>query len=152
MQRSAMAQDYARDQYGNVQRTYGSSGEYDNKYEGGEDQTSSDGSHDKRDGSWYAKGKYQYTQQPIVTAMSAASETTEDALQTRASLSGLVDVNFKSDYFPLEKMADSFQISHIQNAATPGRGAAGAAATPAPAAAPAATTPATPATTPAPAG
>ncbi|MDB5399656.1 MAG: hypothetical protein JWQ55_1674 [Rhodopila sp.] len=151
MQRSAMAQDYARDKDGNVQRIYNETDDVETKVDGGEDQTDADGSHDKRDGSWYAKGKYQYTQQPIVTAQSAASETNENALQSRVSLSGLVDVNFKSDYFPLEKMADSFQIGQIQNAATPGRGATAAGAKPA--AAPAATTPAatTPAATPAPA-
>ena len=37
-QRSAAAMDYARDQSGNVQSTYGSEGDYDNKYEGGETQ------------------------------------------------------------------------------------------------------------------
>jgi hypothetical protein len=150
MQRSATAQSYASDQSGNVQRTYGSTGEYDTKYDGGEDQKSSDGTEDKRDGSWYAKGKYQYTQQPIITATSAASETNENALQTKVTLSGLVDVNFKSDYLPLDKMADSFQISNIQNAATPGRGAgAVAAAAPAATPAPAAATPAPAAAAPA---
>jgi len=59
-----------------------------------------------------------------MTAMSAAAETSEAALQTKASLAGVVDINFKSDYFPLEKMADSFQIAQIQNASKPGRGAA----------------------------
>jgi len=42
-------------------------------------------------------------------------------------LSGVVDINFKSDYLPLEKMADSFQIGMIQNASKPGRGAGAAA-------------------------
>jgi hypothetical protein len=126
-QRSAVAMDYARDQSGNVQRTYGSEGDYDTKYEGGETQgKEGTDSYDQRDGSWYAKGTYKYTQQPIITAMSTASETSDSALQTKASLSGVVDINFKSDYFPLEKMADSFQIGQIQNAAKPGRGATAA--------------------------
>ena len=60
-----------------------------------------------------------YTEKPIMTAMSTASEVSESALQTKASLAGVVDVNFKSDYFPLEKMADSFQIAQIQNASKP---------------------------------
>jgi hypothetical protein len=147
-QRSAAAFDYARDQYGNVQRTYGSEGEYENKTEGGSttanrDKDSED--YDHRDANYYSKGTYKYTQQPIMTAMSTASETSEAALQTKASLAGVVDINFKSDYFPLEKMADSFQIGQIQNASKPGRGAVAAAAGQAgqPAAtAPAATTPA----------
>jgi hypothetical protein len=142
-QRSAAAMDYARDQYGNVQSTYGSEGDYDYKSEGGETQgqPGSD-NYDQRDGNYYSKGTYKYTQQPIITAMSSATETSESALQTKASLSGVVDINFKSDYLPLEKMADSFQIGMIQNAAKPGRGvaAAGGAAPAAGGAAPAAGT------------
>jgi hypothetical protein len=126
--RSAAAMDYARDQYGNVQKTRGREGQYDRSYEGGETKGAvGTDNYEKRDGNWYSKGSYKYTEQPIMTAMSTASEATESALQTRASLAGVVDINFKSDYFPLEKMADSFQIAQIQNASTPGRGAAPAA-------------------------
>jgi hypothetical protein len=130
-QRSAVARDYARDQYGNVQRTYGSEGDYENKTDGG-----SRSADTQQDASSYSKGTYKYSEQPIITAMSTASEASEAALQTRAQLAGVMDINFKSDYFPLEKMADSFQISQIQNAAKPGRGAgpaaAGASASPPP--------------------
>jgi hypothetical protein len=131
-QRSAAAFDYARDRGGNVQRTYGSEGEYDSSQEGGETRGKwGDQSYEHRDGSWYSKGTYKYTEQPIMTAMSAASEASDSALQTRASLAGVVDINFKSDYFPLEKMADSFQISQIQNASKPNGNGAGAGAVPA---------------------
>jgi hypothetical protein len=127
--RSASAMDYARDAFGNVQKTYGHEGEEEQKREGGETKGKADTeSYEHRDSDFYTNGKYKYTQQPIVTAMSTASEATEGALQTRASLAGVVDINFKSDYFPLEKMADSFQIGQIQNASKPGRGAAPAAA------------------------
>jgi hypothetical protein len=152
--RSAAAYDYARDQYGNVQKTYGSEGDYESNTDGAETKGSpfSD-DYEHRDASYYSKGTYKYSEQPIMTAMSTATEASESALQTRASLAGVVDVNFKSDYFPLEKMADSFQIGQIQNASKPGRGAAPAAGTTAPqsATAPAATAPATttPSTTPA---
>src|SRR5258708_6736774 len=123
-QRSATAMDYARDQSGNVQSTYGSEGDYENKSEGGETQgKEGTDSYDQRDGNYYSKGTYKYTQQPIITAMSTASETSESALQTKASLSGVVDINFKSDYLPLEQMADSFQIGMIPNASKPGRAA-----------------------------
>jgi hypothetical protein len=126
-QRSAAAMDYARDQSGNVQSTSSQEGDYETKNEGGETQgKEGTDSYDQRDGNYYAKGTYKYTQQPIVTAMSTASETSESALQTKASLSGVVDINFKSDYLPLEKMADSFQIGMIQNASKPGRGVAAA--------------------------
>jgi hypothetical protein len=143
-QRSAAAFDHARDRWGNVQRTYNSEGDFDQSYEGGETSGKwGEDSYERRDGSWYSKGTYKYTQQPIMTAMSAASETSDSALQTRASLAGVVDINFKSDYFPLEKMADSFQIGQIQNAAKPaaqgtGGGAPGAATA---TTAPSATTP-----------
>jgi len=137
MQRSAVAYDYARDQSGNVQRTTSGEGTSEVNQEGSEYSSSRDQSgasqNDRRDGSYYAKGTYKYAEQPILTAMSTASETTDAALQSKASLAGVVDINFKSDYFPLEKMADSFQISRLQSAAQPGRGvaAAGAAGQPA---------------------
>ena len=143
--RSAAAYDYARDQYGNVQKTYGSQGEYESNTEGGSVSSSTD-SYERRDANYYAKGTYKYSEQPIMTAMSTATEASESALQTKAQLAGVVDVNFKSDYFPLEKMADSFQIAQIQNASKP-KAAVPAAATatasaPPPTAAAPATTPA----------
>lgn len=153
-QRSAAAFDYARDQYGNVQKTYNSEGEREEKHDGAETTgTAGKEGYEQRDASWYTKGKYKDTEQPIMTAMSTATEASEASLQTRASLAGVVDINFKSDYFPLEKMADSFQISQIQTVSKPNSGAAQVAASgqatqaQAPATgAPAATTPA--ATTP----
>src|SRR5205823_10854163 len=102
---------------------YTSEGDYDTSSEGGERTRSRDKDSyesDDRDASFYAKGKYKNTAMPVLNAMSAASESTEASLTTKASLAGVVDINFKSDYFPLEKMADSFQIGMIQNAAKPG--------------------------------
>ena len=145
-QRSAAAFDFARDKYGNVQKTYGSEGTYESQTTGGETTYSRDSEgtdYDHRGADYYSKGTYKYTQQPIMTAMSTAAEASEAALQTRASLAGVVDINFKSDYFPLEKMADSFQIAQIQNVSKPGRGAAPVAGQPAE------TQPATTSTTPA---
>ena len=125
-QRSAAAFDFARDRYGNVQRTYGTEGNYESQTTGGEysSSRSKEGVDEERRGAdYYSKGTYKHTQQPIMTAMSTAAEASEAALQTRASLAGLIDINFKSDYYELNKMADSFQIAMIQNAAKPGRGA-----------------------------
>ena len=144
-QRSAAAFDYARDRYGNVQKNVGYEGSYEGTTEGGETKGKADSDdYEHRDANYYSKGTYKYSQQPIMTAMSTATEASEAALQTRASLAGNVDINFKSDYFPLEKMADSFQIAQIQNAAKPGTPPSGQAATPAatPATKPATTTPA----------
>src|SRR5262249_5139755 len=113
MQRTAVAYGFAREQAGNLQTTSQVEGTIDS---GGQSSDQGDG---KRDASYYAKGNYKYSNQPVMTAMSAASEATDASLQTKAQLAGVVDINFKSDYFPLEKMADSFQIGQIQNAAKP---------------------------------
>ncbi|PCE24792.1 hypothetical protein [Burkholderia ubonensis] len=128
LRRSATAYDYARDQYGNVQKSYGSEGSYDrgaSQSTGGGDGQDASQSPDQqdRDASWYTKGTYKYTETPIVTAMSAASDTQDESLKVKATLAGTVDVNFKSDYFPLEKMVDPAQIAQLQLAAVPGRGA-----------------------------
>jgi cytoskeletal protein RodZ len=127
MQRSATAMDYATDSSGNVQTTSTMEGQSESNQDASSYSKSNDGSEDRQSGAYYTKGTYKYSQQPIITAMSTASETSESALQTKATLSGTVDINFKSDYLPLEKMADSFQIGMIQNAAKPGRGASAAA-------------------------
>jgi hypothetical protein len=126
-QRSATAMDYATDSSGNVQQSSTMEGESETSQGASEDSTGSDGTDDRKTGDFYTKGKYKYTQTPIITAMSTATEASESQLQTKAQLSGLVDINFKSDYLPLEKMADSFQIGMIQNASKPGRGAGAAA-------------------------
>ncbi len=97
--------------------------------------------------SYYSKGKYQNTAQPVLKLMTASQAKTDAALTTKASLSGSVEVNFKSETFPLERMADSFQIGQIQNAAKPGQAKPAAAGKTAPLA-PASTTP-PPAQTPA---
>ena len=125
-QRSATAMDYATDSSGNLQTTSTIDAQSETSRGASEYSKGSDGTEDRKTGDYYTKGQYKYSQQPIITAMSTASETSEAALQTKAQLSGVVDINFKSDYFPLEKMADSFQIGMIQNASRPGRGAAAA--------------------------
>ena len=134
MQRSAAAMDYATDTSGNLQTTSTMEGQHETTRGAGSYSKSSDGSEERKSGDFYTKGQYKYSQQPVITAMSTATETSESALQTKATLSGLVDINFKSDYLPLEKMADSFQIGMIQNASKPGRGAAAASGRAAPAA------------------
>ena len=123
-QNSATQFDYG-DQYRSTQ-----AGTIDSGVTGGET-SGKEGtdSYDKRDGSWYSKGQYQNTQEPVLKLVSASTTTADASLQTKASLAGNVDINFKSDYLPLEKMADSFQIAAIQNAAQPKRPAAAAAGT-----------------------
>src|SRR5262249_54593813 len=69
---------------------------------------SKEGDYEDRGGSYYAQGKYKQVAEPVLKLVSATNEQTDAALQTKASLAGSVDLNFKSDYMPLEKMADSF--------------------------------------------
>jgi hypothetical protein len=138
--RSASAFDYATEG-GRVARLHEGEGDYESgsKYSG-------EGKDDEYeyDADYYSKGSYKYAQKPIMTAMSTATEATDAALQTRAQLAGTVEVNFKSDYLPLDKMATPGMIAAIQGHSTPvdpnvvpsARTAPGTAAAPAPAAAP----------------
>jgi hypothetical protein len=124
-----------------------STGDYESQYDGGDTsyKREKDGGSDysRRDASYYAKGSYKYEEEPVLTLASATQAATDAALQTRASLAGQVEVNFKSETFPLEKMADSFQIGRIQDASRPASSAPAATAT---STAPAATAPSTPPT------
>lgn len=110
-------------------QTYTGSGEFEQEREGGERSFSrnKDGQLDsqRREGSYYAKGSYKYSNQPVLNAVTVNQEVGDAALQARASLAGEVRVNFKSETFPLERMADSFQIGRIQDAAQPGAARAG---------------------------
>jgi hypothetical protein len=116
LRRSAVASDYARDSQGNLAVTRAGEGEYDS---GGDASYNRDQESVSRDANWYAKGKYKYSEQPVMTAMSAATEASDSQLQTRAQLAGAVEVNFKSDYLPLEKMATPGMIAAIQGNSTP---------------------------------
>lgn len=98
--RSAAAYDYARDASGNLSTV-----------RHGEDPDNSVDS--------IAKGSYQYEERPVMTAKTTATDASENTLQARANLSGAVEVNFKSDYLPLEKMATPGMIAAIQGNSTP---------------------------------
>jgi hypothetical protein len=117
--RTATAFDYAT-QDGRIATTWEGEGKYDTggttggrgKYEQGKGDY-------EYNADYYSKGEYKYSQRPIVTAMSTASEASDAALQTRAQLAGNVEVNFKSDYLPLDKMATPGMIAAIQGHSTP---------------------------------
>src|SRR5215472_169915 len=111
-QKSATQFDYG-DQY-----TYTSTGQYGPN----SGDTSQDDSQAGAGASYYTSGQYQNTSTPVVKLVSASQSASAADLTTKAQLSGTVEVNFKSETFPLEKMADSFQIGQIQNAAKPGQG------------------------------
>ncbi|MBB4838180.1 hypothetical protein HNP52_001231 [Sphingomonas kyeonggiensis] len=150
LSRTAMARDYARDASGNLavttdgegesERGGTSKGDYSGSYQSGK--SSYSGNYDS---DYYTKGKYKYSQKPVMTAQAVASDQSTDQISAKASLAGLVDVNFKSDYLPLEKMATPEMIAAIQMRSKPvdhnkpqyTPGPAPAPAAPAPAATPA---------------
>lgn len=122
-----------------------SEGSYESDSQGGSSSYTrdKDGALDyqRQDGSYYSKGTYKTVDQPAITLMRATQTEGGASLETKASLAGVVDINFKSDYFPLEKLADSFQIARIQNAAEPATGGRAAPTAAAPATAAPGTTP-----------
>jgi hypothetical protein len=74
----------------------------------------------REDGKYYTQGTYKHSAAPLLKLASASQQTTDASLSTKAALAGAVEVNFKSETFPLEKMADSFQIGRIQDNSKPG--------------------------------
>ena len=119
--RSASAVDMARNKDGSIQTTYAGEGEYDSgsKSDGTYSRDKDGGYDSDYSADYYAKGKYKYENKPIITMQTAASESNEATLQTKIQLSGIVDVNFKSDYLPLDKMATPGMIAAIQGNSTP---------------------------------
>jgi hypothetical protein len=109
-----------------------------------------------RDYTYSSKGQLWYNPNATYDTSNTAHFTVsthqseDSAAQTalHAQLGGKVQVNFKSDVFPLEKMADALQINQIQQNAPAGiqtqLPAGSAAPVAAPPATPAATSPATP--------
>ena len=118
--RSATAFDYATEN-GRIATTQEGEGEYDSgSTRGGKGSWEKDKGGDYEwNSDYYSKGKYKYSEKPIMTAMSTASEASEAAIQTRAQLAGTVEVNFKSDYLPLDKMATPGMIAAIQGHSQP---------------------------------
>jgi hypothetical protein len=55
----------------------------------------------------------------VATVESSVDETSESKADVKAKLSGEVRVNFKSDYFPMEKLANPQMIAAIQGNAQP---------------------------------
>jgi hypothetical protein len=55
----------------------------------------------------------------VTTVQSSLDESSESKAQVKANLTGEVRVNFKSDYFPMEKLANPQMIAAIQGNAKP---------------------------------
>ncbi len=136
-QASATQFDHARDAAGNIVMQRGHEGQFEHGSKGGSYSRDKDGAVDYQRADYYAKGNYKYTEKPIIRAMSTAQLADDSSLTAKASLLGNVEVNFKSDYLPLEKMATPENIAAIQMNAQPGmvKTMAGRPAPPRPAAA-----------------
>jgi hypothetical protein len=69
---------------------------------------------------WGAAGTTNVNEQRHVTTVSSSvNEESESQQEMKAKLTGEVRVNFKSDYFPMEKLASPGMIASIQGNATP---------------------------------
>jgi len=86
-------------------------------------------------GSQYARGT-QSMSMPDVKVTSQSNTDSTASLQASGALFGEVSINFRSETFPLEKMADSNQMLRLQQAQHGGRGAPSPAAASGTAAAP----------------
>jgi|SRR5215469_1683216 len=78
-----------------------------------------------------ASGEVTTSSDHMTTVQSSLDETSESKAQVKANLTGEVRVNFKSDYFPMEKLASPEMISAIQGNAVPKDKPAAQAAAPA---------------------
>lgn len=124
LSRSAQAMDYARDASGNLAVLTDGEGEWDS---GGKTSRAADRNYEAGkssytgtyDSDYYTKGKYKYTQKPVMSAMAVATDQQSDTLSAQASLAGQVEVNFKSDYLPLEKMATPEMMAALQMRSKP---------------------------------
>lgn len=69
---------------------------------------------------WGAAGSVNVNEQSHVTTVSSAvDENSESKAELKAKLTGEVRVNFKSDYFPMEKLASPGMIAAIQGNSLP---------------------------------
>lgn len=112
--RSASALDYARNKDGSLQKTVSNEGEFEH-----EGSRSGKWNTDEYSADWFSSGNYKYSDRPIITASTMAAETQDAAMQAKIELQGAVDVNFKSDYLPLDQMATPGMIAAIQGNAKP---------------------------------
>jgi hypothetical protein len=70
----------------------------------------------EKGGGWFTPD-YEYKSSAHFNVSTHQSEDSEDKVKLHAQLGGKVRVNFRSDVFPLEKMADVLQINQIQQKA-----------------------------------
>jgi len=83
-------------------------------WQGDNASASGTGSYQRDDKSnWYTKGAYNETAKFNIAT--ARNDSNEQTINMHAQLGGKVKVNFKSDYFPMERMVDALQINQIRD-------------------------------------
>jgi len=78
---------------------------------------------------WYSKGSR--TETANFKMHTASDRADEQTIDLHAKLGGKVKVNFKSDYFPMEKMVDALQVNQIRDKTAAGLAPQATAAAPA---------------------
>jgi hypothetical protein len=68
---------------------------------------------------WGASMQNVNEQRHVTTVKSSVDESSESKAEVKAKLTGEVNVNFKSDYFPMDKLASPGMIEAIQGNAKP---------------------------------
>lgn len=68
---------------------------------------------------WHGSVGIHTSNEHTATVQSSVDDTSESKAEVKAKLSGEVRVNFKSDYFPMDKMASPQMIAAIQGNAQP---------------------------------
>lgn len=68
---------------------------------------------------WDASVSTEYSNDHVATVESSVDDSSESKAEVKAKLSGEVRVNFKSDYFPMDKLASPQMIAAIQGNAQP---------------------------------
>jgi hypothetical protein len=92
--------------------------EYSGKWEGRQNQHTNSSSGDwkgsyDRNANWYSKATSNET--ATFRVATASTRDSEETIKMHAELGGKVKVNFKSDYFPMEKMIDALQVNQIRD-------------------------------------
>ena len=73
-----------------------------------------------KENDWYNPITFDSSRTAKFTVSTHRTEDSAEAIDMHAKLGGKVQVNFKSDYFPLEKIADVLQVNEIQQKAPQG--------------------------------
>ena len=96
---------------GSTHRDGGSKGDYKYEFENQENSRNKSGK-GGYNASWYNNSSSDSNAQFSVATVD--TNKAEDELKLHAELSGKVKLNFKSDYFPMERMIDALQINQIR--------------------------------------